>query len=53
MPEFDGLSTDHAAHWRVEFRVAEIELSGVQAGAGLLQVSGSRIRTGNRCTTFT
>src|SRR5262249_49250334 len=37
--QLDRFATDHAAYWRVDLGVAEIELCGVHLGAGLLEVS--------------
>ena len=38
MTELNSLSSDHAADRRVDFRVTEIELSGVQVSTGLFLV---------------
>src|SRR3984893_3678214 len=46
VPDLYGLSSDHAAHRRVDFGVTKIELSGVNISARLLQVSGGRFRFG-------
>ena len=46
MAQFDRFSSDHAAHRRVDFRVAQIKLSGVEIGAGLFEMPGSRVRLG-------
>src|SRR6266851_2086237 len=44
--ELDRFSSNHAADRSVNLRVAEIELSSVQVGAGLLQMPRGRFRLG-------
>src|SRR5580704_10843817 len=44
MAEFDRFPSDHAAHRRIDFRVAKVQLRGVQIGACLLQMAAGRIR---------
>ena len=44
MAELNCFSSDDAADWGIEFCVAEIELSGMQIGASLLQMSAGRFR---------
>src|SRR5262249_46559399 len=43
MPQLHGLSSDYAAHGSVDFRITEIQLSGAQVGASLLQMAACRI----------
>src|SRR6266478_1594794 len=42
--EFHGLTSNDAADWSVDLRIAEVELGGAQIGAGLLHVSSGRVR---------
>src|SRR5579862_4673522 len=44
MAEFDRFPSDHAAHRRIDFRVAKVQLRGVQIGACLLQMAAGRVR---------
>src|SRR5258708_6379901 len=46
MAEFYSLTSNDAADRRVDLRIAKVELGGAQIGAGLLHVSGGRVRPG-------